>query len=391
MTKLARITLVLGICTYLAGCDTKMITNNVNNVNNEITIICDINSNVDYTEKINELFKNEKYNPDILIDAAELIFSLSHINDIDKFFICKNILDLNYNLSVEKVSNFITQYMKLSIENKDCSLLSFLYISEVISKLDNKNDLFENYAKYKINLVQQLQSEDKLEDYIKASITRSSDICYPRIDVTQYDKSVLAQYYFVDGNISMAYECANGIDDLQDLYQQCKTLLLYNGYWIMDAEEGEEDKPYDMYIDGMCFGYYDDNHFEEEGSELIAADNNTLIYNDYLGKIIFSLSSDGRLILTYDSGYSQIYLQGTEEDIINRYNSYIKNNPGPQFINKVDPYIGMLASEVVDCTWGLPRKINKLITTNGTYEQWVYNNKYLYIENDSVSSIQIME
>ena len=54
-----------------------------------------------------------------------------------------------------------------------------------------------------------------------------------------------------------------------------------------------------------------------------------------------------------------------------------------------EPKIGMTADEVRKSTWGEPQKINTTITTNGTSEQWCYsNNKYVYLENGIVKSIQ---
>ena len=49
--------------------------------------------------------------------------------------------------------------------------------------------------------------------------------------------------------------------------------------------------------------------------------------------------------------------------------------------------IGM-TSEQVEKSWGKPRKINKSTGKYGVHEQWVYNNKYAYIENGYLTSWQ---
>lgn len=69
----------------------------------------------------------------------------------------------------------------------------------------------------------------------------------------------------------------------------------------------------------------------------------------------------------------------TEDDISNiRIQSYIKN-----------PSIGMTTDEIEESNWGKPSHINRTTTANGTSEQWVYpNNKYIYLENGVVTSIQ---
>ena len=48
----------------------------------------------------------------------------------------------------------------------------------------------------------------------------------------------------------------------------------------------------------------------------------------------------------------------------------------------------MSKNEVLNSTWGSPKKKNIDKFSWGTYEQWVYsNNRYIYIENDKVTSI----
>lgn len=55
---------------------------------------------------------------------------------------------------------------------------------------------------------------------------------------------------------------------------------------------------------------------------------------------------------------------------------------------RVEPAIGMTESEVCSSTWGMPKKKNKTETENGTHEQWVYEDGYIYFDNGYVTSIQ---
>jgi len=58
-------------------------------------------------------------------------------------------------------------------------------------------------------------------------------------------------------------------------------------------------------------------------------------------------------------------------------------------IGRSAPAIGMTAQQVLDSQWGKPTKINKTITANVIYEQWVYSvDRYIYLENGIVVSIQ---
>ena len=51
--------------------------------------------------------------------------------------------------------------------------------------------------------------------------------------------------------------------------------------------------------------------------------------------------------------------------------------------------IGMTKSEVLQSSWGKPRKINRTITENTVHEQWVYSgSNYLYFDNEYLTSIQ---
>lgn len=50
--------------------------------------------------------------------------------------------------------------------------------------------------------------------------------------------------------------------------------------------------------------------------------------------------------------------------------------------------IGMTQQDVLDSSWGRPRKINRTTYNWGTKEQWVYDGGYLYFTNGVLDAIQ---
>lgn len=50
--------------------------------------------------------------------------------------------------------------------------------------------------------------------------------------------------------------------------------------------------------------------------------------------------------------------------------------------------IGMTAQDVLQSSWGKPKKVNRTVTSSGTREQWIYGGGYIYIENGIVVAIQ---
>lgn len=56
------------------------------------------------------------------------------------------------------------------------------------------------------------------------------------------------------------------------------------------------------------------------------------------------------------------------------------------------PEIGMTKDEVLEGAWGSPQRKNITENASGTHEQWVYSNgRYIYFDNDIVTSIQRTE
>lgn len=66
-----------------------------------------------------------------------------------------------------------------------------------------------------------------------------------------------------------------------------------------------------------------------------------------------------------------------------------KTAPKKKSAAKMGVYIGMTPSQVLDSSWGKPKRINRTTNRSGTREQWVYGSgNYLNFENDLLTSIQ---
>lgn len=50
--------------------------------------------------------------------------------------------------------------------------------------------------------------------------------------------------------------------------------------------------------------------------------------------------------------------------------------------------VGMSQQDVMDSSWGRPRKINRTTRASGISEQWVYDGGYLYFDNGVLTTIQ---
>lgn len=64
--------------------------------------------------------------------------------------------------------------------------------------------------------------------------------------------------------------------------------------------------------------------------------------------------------------------------------SYLSNKYGPNVASRL--YEGKIwkgmTAEMVKDSWGNPRKINRVISGNNIKEEWIYNNTWLFIQNN---------
>jgi hypothetical protein len=64
--------------------------------------------------------------------------------------------------------------------------------------------------------------------------------------------------------------------------------------------------------------------------------------------------------------------------------TYLQNKYGADIASRMlamKIWKGM-TGEMVQDSWGNPRKINRIISGNNVQEEWIYNSSWLYIEND---------
>lgn len=135
------------------------------------------------------------------------------------------------------------------------------------------------------------------------------------------------------------------------------TEVNYINYGILDDEDEVEN----------IYTYY----FEvnDEGTLVVVAEPNSRPC------YILTIAENGRLQESSPTG-----------DDIEVFNKVSDNTVLP--VIKEEPYIGMSESDVLSSKWGYPKKTNTTETVNGTREQWVYDDGYIYLENGLVTVIQ---
>lgn len=84
--------------------------------------------------------------------------------------------------------------------------------------------------------------------------------------------------------------------------------------------------------------------------------------------------------------FMQEYIKDIQVPALKAENDKIKEN------NKLkEPSIGMTESEVLNSTWGSPKRKNVDTFSWGTTAQWVYDKGYIYFKNGRVTSISTSE
>lgn len=141
---------------------------------------------------------------------------------------------------------------------------------------------------------------------------------------------------------------------------------------------------------------------------IINGDIANLLYYENYGDIVDSENYILRTITEMDSNniytvdnYTYFintdgFLETHKNDnnpITNYYEKVSDITKLPQIIVKKAPYIGMPKDELVNSSWGIPKKVNRDTTVNGIKEQWVYDRpynrtSYVYVTNGIVTAIQ---
>lgn len=156
-------------------------------------------------------------------------------------------------------------------------------------------------------------------------------------------------------------------------------------------------KTYKLYKGKMLYNF-GKRLFQDKNDKLIWLDNITRFEMDSISiNYISDDIQDIDIILKYDSGYVKL---SSNIDTFSGKISYIdkhfiigdpnKKYPGIknwQLIKKGKVKLGMSKQEAT-LSWGKPKDINRTQTYNGTHEQWVYDDGYLYFENGKLTAIQ---
>lgn len=192
-----------------------------------------------------------------------------------------------------------------------------------------------------------------------------------------------AKTLFKEGKLQEAEELFAQITEYSnasDYLKKIELLAPFQGEW----KQQKSDWHMIIYGDTLVTAYYTsiDEEIEEgnyKTNTLDIGDNNEVFTSgsissrhDYLTKI-----SD-----------TEIERSNDKNEIINIYEKVSDSTELPSVIHRSAPSIGMTQEEVIDSTWGSPKKRNKTTTAGGIREQWVYDKGYIYFENGYVTAIQ---
>ena len=97
-------------------------------------------------------------------------------------------------------------------------------------------------------------------------------------------------------------------------------------------------------------------------------------------------------IITNNNEFLQFYIKYKNEFYYPKFDAEkgIEGQWSNKENKKNEPKIGMTKSEVLNSSWGTPKKKNITETTYGKHEQWVYANGYIYFDDGVVTAIQKM-
>lgn len=177
------------------------------------------------------------------------------------------------------------------------------------------------------------------------------------------------------------YEMLRDIEIDDNIIQKiikCKDMLGLQGIW------------YDKYSEKNIVVIKDYSiQFEENVIELFETTyRGRFALRNEDNTIIVMLDTDNQIRIYTDDYGDDIYVSREKYDENKERKEKELNEKKKQEI-KIEPYIGMTSIQVENSTWGKPKKINKTTYEWGTTEQWCYsNNRYIYLDNGIVTSIQ---
>lgn len=231
-----------------------------------------------------------------------------------------------------------------------------------------------NYQKA-LELKENKDFENSITYFSKLSNYKDSS---EQLKETQYQYAINE---YENGNFVKAKELLENLQDYKtskEYLSNIETLINLQGIW--------------KYKDGLSNWVYTINGWN-------ICTYTKMLKNEYIiGDEVYARFDNGNETIKIENqSLKKVFKSGKTLDLnYNKENNTITDNIGTyikQDILSVEkmktPSIGMTKSEILKSTWGKPKDINRTTTKYGTHEQWCYNNyKYIYFENDIVTSIQ---
>lgn len=113
----------------------------------------------------------------------------------------------------------------------------------------------------------------------------------------------------------------------------------------------------------------------------------TALYSGKTGYIYYPYLNDVAGLEAFKTEHHKANLgKDVEPCLLQQYKKRYGNIGGLSAYHR-EPWIGMSGSDAIEL-FGQPKSINKTTTANNKGEQWVYDNRYLYFDNGSLTAIQ---
>lgn len=150
----------------------------------------------------------------------------------------------------------------------------------------------------------------------------------------------------------------------------------FQGEWQCQTKDG-----YRLIINGLSLNFVSEgktgnkSYCRVTSYEFGCNEDGTLVICNSSGKVCYTPKTDQ---------YGDLHIVSETKDDI--YTKISDSTEVPA--EKVEPTIGMSEDEVLASTWGAPKKKNTTTTENGTHEQWVYEDGYIYFDDGIVTTIQ---
>lgn len=163
----------------------------------------------------------------------------------------------------------------------------------------------------------------------------------------------------------------------------------YNGDWENGHWNGKGTSVYDT--GDKYSGNYRNDYANGYGEYQFANGNR------YVG-VVANEQASGQGKLYYFDGNVERCFVGKFKDFSNA-TGYVQyggsnqwkasmSNGNISFLERLEPAIGMTETEILNSTWGAPKRKNKTTTSYGTSVQWAYDKGYITFSDGTVSAIQ---